>query len=84
MPNLVDENALGCVSIEIFCVSFSSLCLIAFVGRSVNLAYRATMSRSLDYLFDDSSDSVPPCDKIKNVMMDLFNVAIFTPELFCA
>ena len=52
------------LSIEIVCIWFSSLCLIVF----------AIMSRSLDHLFDDSFDAVPPCDKVKNVRMDLPNV----------
>ena len=37
-------------------------------------ACRAIMSRSLDDFFDDSSDAVPPCDEVKNVMVDLLNV----------
>jgi len=32
------------------------------------------MSTSLDHLFDDSSDAVSPCEKVKNVTMDLPNV----------
>ena len=32
------------------------------------------MSRSLDDLFDDSSDPVSPCDVVKNVMMDLHKI----------
>ena len=37
-------------------------------------ACRTIMSRSLDDFFDDSSDAVPPCDEVKNIMMDLRNV----------
>ena len=55
-----------------------NIVLSSFVGRPVNLpvkACRAIMLRSLDDLFHDSSDAVPPCDEINNVMiMDLPNV----------
>ena len=80
MLNLVDEKDLSNVVKVVFAVLcneivwFSTFCVIPFVGRSVNLGCQAIMSRSLDHIFDDSSDALPPCDKVKNVMVNLLNV----------
>ena len=80
MLNLVDEKDLSNVVKVVFAVLcneivwFSTFCVIPFVGRSVNLGCQAIMSRSLDHMFDDSSDALPPCDKVKNVMVNLLNV----------
>ena len=78
--NLVDERDLSHmvkVVFAVLCIEivwFSTFCAIPFVGRSVNLGCQAIMSRSLDHMFDDSSDALPPCDKVKNVMVNLLNV----------
>ena len=59
-----------------FCSPFY-LKLYFFAGCLVSLSFKACrliLSRSVDDLFDDSSDAVSPCNEVKNVMKDLLNV----------
>ena len=59
-----------------FCSPFY-LKLYYFSGCLVSLSFKACrliLSRSVDDLFDDSSDAVSPCNEVKNVMKDLVNV----------